>query len=202
MIITRATLTVVLALSLLAAPLAAAAQAPARVPRIAFLAGGSMSSDALLVETFWQRLKEMKVAAGALRVGLQPLELRALDDVEPAFSAIKGDRAHALIVNRNLLTVTHRTRIVNLVARSGLPAMYGDKEFVDAGGLMSYGVNVADLWGRAAMYVDKILKGAKPADLPVERSTKFELVINMKTAKALGLAIPPPLLLRADRVIE
>src|SRR5712692_2333240 len=131
-------------------------------------------------------LGEMKVAAGALRVTLQPLALRALDDFEPAFSAIRGERANALIVLRNPLTATHRTRIVNFAAKSRLPAMYGDKEFVDAGGLMSYGVNIADLWGRAAIYVDRILKGARPGDLPVEQATKFELVINLKTAKALG----------------
>jgi putative ABC transport system substrate-binding protein len=147
-------------------------------------------------------LGEMKTAAGALRATLQPLELRGLDDVEPAFAAMKAERASALIVLRNPLTATHRARIVDLAATSRLPAMYGDREFVDAGGLMSYGVNIADLWGRAAIYVDKILKGAKPADLPVEQPTKFDLVINLKTAKALGLTIPPSLLQRADEVIQ
>jgi putative ABC transport system substrate-binding protein len=147
-------------------------------------------------------LGEMKTAAGVLRATLQPLELRGLDDVEPAFAAMKAERASALIVLRNPLTTTHRARIVDLAATSRLPAMYGDREFVDAGGLMSYGVNIADLWGRAATYVDKILKGAKPADLPVEQPTKFDLVINLKTAKALGLTIPPSLLQRADEVIQ
>ena len=147
-------------------------------------------------------LGDMKVAAGALRVTLQPLELRGLDDFEPAFSAIKGERANALIVLRNPLTATHRTRIVDFAAKSRLPSMYGDKEFVDAGGLMSYGINIADLWGRAAVYVDKILKGAKPADLPVEQPTKFEFVINLKAAKQIGLTIPPNVLVRADRVIR
>jgi putative ABC transport system substrate-binding protein len=147
-------------------------------------------------------LGEMKVAAGALRVTLQALELRSLDDFEPAFSAIKGERANAVIVLRNPLTTTHRTRIVDFAAKSRLPAMYGDKEFVDAGGLMSYGVNIADLWGRAATYVDKILKGAKPADLPVEQPTKFELIINLKAAKQIGVTIPPNVLARADRVIK
>jgi putative ABC transport system substrate-binding protein len=147
-------------------------------------------------------LGEMKVAAGALRVTLQLLDLRGLDDFEPAFSAIKGERANALIVLRNPLTATHRTRIADFAAKSRLPAMYGDKEFVDAGGLMSYGVNIADLWGRAAVYVDKILKGAKPADLPVEQPTKFEFVINLKTAKQIGLTIPPNVLARADKVIK
>jgi len=147
-------------------------------------------------------LGEMKVAAGALRVTLQPLELRGLDNFETAFSAIKGKRANALIVLRTPLTTTHRTRIVDFAAKSRLPAMYGDREFVDAGGLMSYGVNIADLWGRAAVYVDKILKGAKPTDLPVEQPTKFELLCNLKAAKQIGLKIPPNVLARADKVIK
>ena len=169
-----------------------------RVSRVAVLwwtNPSGIGQDALL-------LGEMKVAAGALRVTLQPLGLRGLDDVEPAFSAIKGERANALIVLRNPLTATHRPRIVDFAAKSRLPAMYGDREFVEAGGLMSYGVNIADLWGRAATYVDKILKGTKPADLPVEQPTKFEFVINLKTAKQIGLTIPPNVLARADRVIR
>jgi putative tryptophan/tyrosine transport system substrate-binding protein len=147
-------------------------------------------------------LGEMKLAARALQVTLQSLELRGIDDFEPAFSAIKKDRADALIVLRNPFTATHRTRIVEFAAKSRLPAMYGDKEFVDAGGLMSYGVSIPDLWGRAATFVDRILKGAKPADLPVEQPTKFEFVINFKTAKQIGLKIPPNVLARADRVIK
>jgi putative ABC transport system substrate-binding protein len=147
-------------------------------------------------------LGEMKAAAGALRVTLQLRDLRGVDDFEPAFSVIKRESANALIVVRGPLTTTHRTRIVNLAAKSRLPAMYPDGEFVDAGGLMSYGVNVPDLWGRAATYVDKILKGAKPADLPVEQPTKFELIINLKAAKQIGLTIPPNVLTRADKVIR
>ncbi|HEV8725398.1 MAG TPA: ABC transporter substrate-binding protein [Candidatus Binatia bacterium] len=147
-------------------------------------------------------LGEMKLAAGALQVTLQSLELRGIDDFEPAFSAIKKERADALIVLRNPFTATHRTRIVEFAAKSRLPAMYGDKEFVDAGGLMSYGVDVVNLWGRAATYVDRILKGAKPADLPVEQPTKFEFIINLKTAKQIGLTIPPNVLARADKVIR
>jgi putative tryptophan/tyrosine transport system substrate-binding protein len=107
-------------------------------------------------------LGEMKMAAEALRVTLQPLELRGLDDFEPIFAAIKDDRAHALIVLRNPLTTTYRTRIVDFAAKSRLPSIYGDKEFLDAGGLVSYGVNIADLWDRAALYVDKISKGTEP----------------------------------------
>ena len=171
-----------------------------RVSRVAVLwwnrtNPSGIGQDALL-------LGEMKVAAGALRVTLQPLELRAVNDFEPAFSAIKKERANALIALRNPLTATHRTRIVDFAAKSRLPAMYGDREFVEAGGLMSYGVNIADLWGRAATYVDKILKGTKPADLPVEQPTKFEFVINLKTAKQIGLTIPPNVLARADKVIK
>jgi putative tryptophan/tyrosine transport system substrate-binding protein len=147
-------------------------------------------------------LREMKVAAVALRVTLQPLELLAVDDLESAFSAIKGDRANALVVLRSLFTATHRKRIVDFAANNRLPSIYADKEFVDAGGLMSYGVNVADLWGRAAVYVDKILKGTKPADLPVELPKKFEFVINLKTAKQIGLTIPPNVLARADKLIR
>jgi putative ABC transport system substrate-binding protein len=159
------------------------------------------------VAVFWWKLNELllgdiKVAAGALRVTLQPLELRSIDDFEPAFSSIKEKRADALIVVRNPHTVTYRRQIVDFAAKSRLPAMYGDREFIEAGGLMSYGVSIPDLWGRAAVYVDKILKGAKPANLPVEQPTKFELVINLKTAKQLGLAIPPNVLARADRVIK
>src|SRR5438105_7017137 len=119
-----------------------------------------------------------------------------------AFSAMRKERANAVIALRNPLTATYRKRIVDFAAKSRLPAMYGDREFVDAGGLMSYGVNIADLWGRAAVYVDKILKGTKPADLPVEQPTKFEFVINLKAAKQIGLTIPPNVLARADRVIR
>jgi putative tryptophan/tyrosine transport system substrate-binding protein len=107
-----------------------------------------------------------------------------------------------LIVLTDPMTLRHRVPVVQLVARTGLPAMYGFGEFVRAGGLMAYGPSVPDLAKRAAIYVDKILKGAKPADLPVEQPTKFEFVINLKTPKALGLTIPPSLLLRADQVIE
>ena len=147
-------------------------------------------------------LEDMKVTAGALRVTLQPLELRGLDDFEPAFSAIKKERANAFIALRNPLTASHRARIADFAAKSRLPAMYTDREFVDAGGLMSYGVNIPDLWGRAAFYVDKILKGTKPADLPVEQPIKFEFIINLKAAKQIGLTIPPNVLVRADKVIR
>ena len=115
---------------------------------------------------------------------------------------MKKERTDALLTVGDNLTVFHRAAIVQLAAKNTLPAMYGFRDFTDAGGLISYGPNLPEMFRQAAFYVDKILKGAKPADLPVEQPTKFELVINPKTAKALGLAIPPSLLARADQVIE
>jgi len=147
-------------------------------------------------------LGEMKVAAEALQVTLQPVEFRSPDDFEPAFSAIKREHASALIVLRSPVIRTHRTQIVELATKSRLPAMYPDRELVDAGGLMSYGPNPFEQSRGAARYVDKILKGAKPADLPVEQAMKVELVINLKTAKQIGLTIPPNVLARADKVIK
>ena len=147
-------------------------------------------------------LASIKNAAEAFRVTIQPLQLRSVDDLDAALASTKGARADALIVLRNPITATRRARVVDFASKSRLPVIYMDREFVEAGGLMSYGVNVADLWGRAAVYVDKILKGAKPGELPVEQPTTFELVINLKTAKALGLAIPRSVLSRADEIIE
>ena len=125
----------------------------------------------------------------------------APEDIAPAFEALKG-RAEALYVCNDPLVTTHRIRINTLALGVRLPTMYDVREFVEAGGLLSYGPSFLDLYRRTADFVDKILKGAKPADLPVEQPTKFEFVINLKTAKALGLTIPPSLLQRADRVIE
>jgi putative ABC transport system substrate-binding protein len=147
-------------------------------------------------------LKEMKVAAETLRVTLQPVEFRSPDDFEPAFSAIKREHAGALIVLRSPVIRTHRTQIVDLATKSRLPAMYPDRELVDAGGLMSYGPNPFEVYRDVARYVDKILRGAKPADLPVEQAMKVEFVINLKTAKQIGLTIPPNVLARADKVIK
>ena len=147
-------------------------------------------------------LKEAEVAARALGVRVQFVEARGPADFDRAFSDVTRARAGALTVLTSPMFVTERRRLVDLAARNRLPAVYGLREFVDAGGLMSYGSNTADVYRRAATYVDKILKGAKPADLPVEQPTKFELVINLKTAKALGLTIPPSLLQRADEVIQ
>jgi putative tryptophan/tyrosine transport system substrate-binding protein len=147
-------------------------------------------------------LKEADVAARALGVGLQFVEARVPADLDRAFSDMTRARAGALTVLPSLMFLREHRRLVDLAAKHRLPAVYTVKEYVDAGGLMAYGSNVADLFRRAATYVDKILKGAKPGDLPVEQPTKFELIINLKTAKALGLAIPPSLLGRADQVIE
>ena len=147
-------------------------------------------------------LKEAEVAARALGVRLQFVEARGPADFDRAFSDMTRARAGALTVLSTPMFVSERRRLVDLAAKNRLPAVYPWREFVDAGGLMSYGPNLADMFRRAATYVDKILKGAKPADLPVEQPTKFELVINLKTAKALGLTIPPSLLGRADEVIQ
>jgi putative ABC transport system substrate-binding protein len=147
-------------------------------------------------------LKEADVAARALGVRLQVVEARGPEDFDRAFSDMTRARADAVTVQSTNVFFIERRRLVDLAAMNRLPAMYLTREFVDAGGLMSYGPNVADLFRRAATYVDKILKGAKPADLPVEQPTKFELVINLKTAKALGLTIPQSVLARADQVVE
>jgi putative tryptophan/tyrosine transport system substrate-binding protein len=147
-------------------------------------------------------LKEADVAARALGVRLQFVEARGPEDFDRAFSDMTRARAGALTVLVSPMFFGERRRLVDLAAKNRLPAVYPWREFVDAGGLMAYGADLADLFRRGAIYVDKILKGAKPGDLPIEQPTKYELVINLKTAKALGLTIPPSLLLRADQVIE
>ena len=147
-------------------------------------------------------LREAEVAARALGVQVQLLEARGPDEIDSAFLAMTRERADGLLILGDAVFLLHRTRIVGLAAKSRLPAMYNFKEFVDAGGLMAYAANLADLFRRAAVYVDKILKGAKPGDLPVEQPTRFELVVNLKTARALGLTIPQSVLIRADEVIR
>ncbi|HEV2054419.1 MAG TPA: ABC transporter substrate-binding protein, partial [Methylomirabilota bacterium] len=147
-------------------------------------------------------LKGVEVAARALGVRLQFVEARGPADFDRAFSDMTRARAGALTVLTSTMFVNERRRLVDLAAKNRLPAVYPWREGVDAGGLMSYGPNLPDLFRRAATYVDRILKGTKPADLPVEQPTKFELVINLKAAKALGLTIPPSLLGRADHVVE
>ncbi len=147
-------------------------------------------------------LRTTETAGRALGLQLQVLEARTLNDFEPALAAAKKGRAQALNVLPSGVFYAHRARIVDLLAKTRLPAMYEHRDFVTAGGLMAYGPNLSDLNRRAAAYVDKILKGAKPADLPVEQPTRFELVINMKTARALGLSIPQSVLVRADHLIQ
>jgi len=147
-------------------------------------------------------LKAAEVAGRALGVRIQFVEARGPADVDRAFSDMTRARAGALTVLGSTTLFTERRRLVDLAAKNRLPAVYTSRDYVDAGGLMAYGPNFADMFRRAATYVDKILKGTKPADLPVEQPTKFELVISMKTAKALGLTIPQSLLGRADEVIE
>ncbi len=147
-------------------------------------------------------LKGAEVSGRALGVRLQFVEARGLADFDRAFSDMTGAHAGALTVLGSGMFTSERRRLVDLAAKNRLPAMYPWREFVDAGGLMAYGANLADLHRRAATYVDRILKGAKSGDLPVEQPTKFELVINLKIAKALGLTIPPSVLQRADEVIQ
>jgi putative ABC transport system substrate-binding protein len=147
-------------------------------------------------------LRETEAAARTISVPLQPLQVRHADDLEPLFAVATREGADAVLVFAHSFAFLNRDRIIELAALRRLPTMYGWREFVDAGGLMSYGPNLRAILRRAASYVDRILKGAKPGDLPIEQPTKFELIINMKTAKALGLTIPPSVLLRADQVIE
>ena len=169
-----------------------------KVSRVAVLVDASSSAQGVL-----GALRSTRMAAEALGVKLLSLELRSPNpDLEGAFRTATSERVGALLVAPGPAQALHIKRIVDLAAKSRLPAMYGSSDFVDLGGLMSYGPSNLDLFRRAATYVDKILKGAKPADLPVEQPTQFELAINLRTAKALGLAIPPSVLVRADRVIE
>jgi putative tryptophan/tyrosine transport system substrate-binding protein len=162
--------------------------------RLAILA--DVGSPAVVLE-----MGEVQAAARMLGLIAATLEIRQAEDIAPAFDALKG-RADALYVPPAPLGNTNRVRINALALGARLPTMHGSREDIEAGGMMSYGPNFSDLFRRAADYVDKILRGAKPADLPVEQPTKFEMVINLKTAKALGLEIPPTLLARADEVIE
>jgi putative ABC transport system substrate-binding protein len=166
-----------------------------KVARVAFLwpPGGSRRNSALT---------EMEAAAKALRLKLLPLAVRSLDDFESAFAGAKRDGAQALITTTGGLINAQQRQVLDFAAKNRLPAMYHSPAFVEAGGLMSYAPNYTDLWRRAADFVDKILKGTKPADLPVEQPKKFEFLVNLKTAKQIGLTIPPSVLSRADRVIK
>ena len=166
-----------------------------KVARVAFLeqSGGTRGN---------LRLPDMEAAAKALGLKLISLEVRSLGDFEGAFARAKRDGAQALITGIGGLITTQRRQVLDFAAKNRLPAMYTNSEFLEAGGLMSYGPNITDLFRRAADYVDKILKGTKPADIPVEQPTKFEFVINLKTAKQTGVTVPPNVLARADRVLK
>ena len=165
------------------------------ISRVAVLSNPTDTAQAL-------QLREAQVAARSLKMRLQVLEARAPNDFARAFSAMTKERVGGVIIITSSMFYDQRTRIAELAAESRVPAIYSVREYAEAGGLVAYGVNLGESFRRAATYVDKILKGAKPADLPVEQATKFELVINLKTAKALSLTIPASLLQRADQVIE
>ena len=165
-----------------------------KVARVAFLWVRAMRGNLPLTE--------MEAVAKALRLKLLSLEVRGLDDFESALARAKRDGAQALITGDHPLVNTQQRQVLDFAAKNRLPAMYPTSEFVEAGGLMSYAPNYADLWRRAADFVDKILKGTKPADIPVEQPTKFEFIVNLKAAKQIGLTIPPNVLVRADRVIR
>jgi putative tryptophan/tyrosine transport system substrate-binding protein len=150
-----------------------------------------------------QRAREIELAAAALGVKVQYLgDVLSPKDIETAFRAARKQRADAVLVLGNAVLNSHRTRVIELAVKSRLPAIYGRRDYVEDGGLVCYGVSFSDLDRRAATYVDKILKGAKPVDLPVEQPIKFEFIINLKAAKQIGLTIPPNVLARADRVIR
>ncbi len=166
-----------------------------KLSRVAFLFNPDSASNKA-------ELEELRRAAPALHLTLQTVEARGAADIEPAFSTMIRERAEALFTAAGPANNTNRARIIEIASKKRLPGIYHDSQFVDAGGVMSYGPNVAAMFRRASTYVDKILKGAKPADLPVEQPTKFEFVINLKTAKQIGLTIPPNVLARADKVIK
>lgn len=166
-----------------------------RLSRVAVLGNSAEPGNA-------QALKETERAAGAFAVQLQYLNILGVKDIETAFREATKVRADAVLLLVSPVVISHRKQIAELAAKSRLPVIYPWPEFVEDGGLMTYGVSSADLFRRAAIYVDKILKGAKPAELPVEQPTKFELVINLKSAKQIGLTIPPNVLARADKVIR
>jgi putative ABC transport system substrate-binding protein len=166
-----------------------------KLTRVAFLSNPTSPFNPLALE-------ETQSAARALKMSLQLLEARTPEELETAFAAATKERAGAILVSLDAMFLAQRARMAELAAKSRLPAMYGILEHADAGGLMAYAANRPDIFRRAATYVDKILKGAKPADIPVEQPMKFEVVINLKTAKQIGVTIPPNVLVRADRVIK
>ena len=168
------------------------------VPKLSRVAIGGNSTE----PGYAQVVKEIELAAGALKVKLQFLDVRDAKDIDIAFQAARKERADAVLLLAASVLNSHRAQVVELAVKNRLPAMYWRSDFVQEGGLMSYGVSITDLDRRAATYVDKILKGRTPADLPVEQPIKFEFIINLKAAKQIGLTIPPNVLARADRVIK
>jgi putative ABC transport system substrate-binding protein len=166
-----------------------------KLSRVAVLGTSTRTGNA-------QSLKEVELAAGAFKVQVQYLDVLDVKDIETAFRAATKGRSEAVLVLQSPVTFSQRPQIVDLAVKSRLPAIYPQTEYTEAGGLMYYGANTPDLFRRAATYVDKVLKGAKPADLPVEQPTKFEFVINLKAAKQIGLTISPNVLARADKVIK
>jgi putative ABC transport system substrate-binding protein len=166
-----------------------------RLSRVAVLANSNEPANT-------KTLHEIQAAAGTFDVQVQPLDVLKRDDIEIAFQTARKSRADAVVVLGSAMLADYRAETTNRALKSGLPAIYMESRWIDVGGLMSYGPRLTDLSRRAATYVDKILKGAKPADLPVEQPTKFELVINLKAAKQIGLTIPPNVLARADKVIK
>jgi putative tryptophan/tyrosine transport system substrate-binding protein len=166
-----------------------------KLSRVAVLGNSAEPANA-------QALREVKLAAGAFGVQLQHLDLVGPKDIETAFRAASKGRAEAALVLTSPITFSQRTQVADLAVKNRLPAIYWSSDFVEDGGLMTYSVSFTDLFRRAAEYVDKILKGAKPADLPVEQPKKFEFIINLKAAKQIGLTIPPNVLARADKVIK
>jgi putative tryptophan/tyrosine transport system substrate-binding protein len=174
-----------------------------RVRRVAVLWNPTSAERFSTNSRFWSSdWIEMRAATQVLGMTLQSVEIRGPEDFDAAFATMIKEHAEALIAFSDPLILLHGTRIADLAAKSRLPAVYASREVVDAGGLMAYGPSISDMFRRAAGYVSKILKGAKPADLPIEQPTNFELVINLKAAKALGLVIPQSLLIRADQVIR
>jgi ABC-type uncharacterized transport system substrate-binding protein len=148
------------------------------------------------------RYREIETAAKAMQINIRSIEVRDPEDFDAAFASMRGDRPDAMFMVSDALTGLNRKRIIEFAIQTRLPTVYEYRELVDDGGLMSYGPNLREMFARAAYYIDKILKGAKPSELPIEQPTKFELIINLKTAQALGLTVPLALLARADEVIE
>jgi ABC-type uncharacterized transport system substrate-binding protein len=170
-------------------------EAVPKLSRVAVIQNPGMSNAA-------QALKDAQIAAQSLKLTIQPLEVQGPNDLEGVFAAAKKGRAEGMVIVGDPVTFTHRKRVADLALKNRIATIHGQIQFAEAGAMIVYGPNDADMFRRAATYVDKILKGAKPGDLPIERPVKFDFIINLKTAKQLGLTIPPNVLARADRVIK